>query len=323
MREAAFIKQNKSRWEEFERIVKDQQPASPDRLGELFIQVTDDLSFARTQYPESRVTQYLNTLASRVHLKIYKNKREEAGRFARFWKRDVPLAIYEARKPLLYSFVVFTVTMIIGAVSTLHDDTFVRLILGDGYVNMTLENIEQGNPTAVYGNSSAAQMFLRITWNNVRVSFIVFVAGLFTSLGTGLLLLHNGIVIGSFIAFFYQQNQLSHALPVIMLHGTIELSSLVVAGAAGFVMGNGLLFPGTYSRLASFMIAARKGLVMIIGLSPFFVIAGFIESFITRHAFMHWAIKAMIIALSALLMIYYFVIYPRVVVRKHGRQKDH
>ncbi len=321
MKEAAFVKQNKARWEAFEKVALEQETASPDRLADLFIQVTDDLSFARTQYPESRVTTYLNGLAGKIRLQIYQNRREDRNRFVMFWKEDVPLAVYAARKPLFYSFVVFMVAMAIGAISAIYDDSFVRLILSDGYVNMTLENIRNGNPTAVYGNMDQRLMFLLITWNNIKVSFWVFAAGVFTALGSGMLVFQNGVMVGSFITFFYQENQLSQALPVIMLHGTIELSSIVIAGAAGFVLGNGLLFPGTYSRLVSFKRGASVGLKIVIGLMPFFVIAGFIESFITRYGFMHWSIKAVIIALSAVLMIYYFVIYPHILIRKNGKHK--
>jgi ABC-type uncharacterized transport system permease subunit len=103
-----------------------------------------------------------------------------------------------------------------------------------------------------------------------------------------------------------------------MLHGTIELSAIVIAGAAGFVMGNSLIFPGTYSRLESFKQGAMKGMKIMVGLVPFFVLAGFIESFITRYEFMHWSIKVMIILASTLLMIYYFVIYPTLL-KKHGK----
>jgi len=311
MRESAFIQRNKPRWEEFEKIVKDQQHAAPDKLAELFIQVTDDLSFARTQYPKSRVTQYLNSLASKVHGEIYKNKREEANRFVTFWKREVPTAMYEARKPLLYAFIIFIVAGIMGGVSVLYDQTFVRLIMSDAYVNMTLENIKSGNPTDVYASQSELMMFFFITWNNILVSFRVFVFGVFASLGTGFYLFYNGLMVGTFIMFFYQESQLSQALPVIMLHGTIELSSIVIAAAAGFTMGNSLLFPGTYSRLSSFKAGAVKGLKIVMGLVPFFIMAGFIESFVTRHAFMHWSFKIIIIGASTLLMIWYFVIYPK------------
>lgn len=310
MKEAAFIRQNKKRWEEFEKVVKQRGQAQPDRLAELFIQVTDDLSFARTQYPESRTTRYLNGLAGMVHLEIYKNKKEDKNRFLSFWKEELPRVMYEARKPLLYALLIFLAAGAIGAISTMYDDTFVRLILSDAYVNMTLENIKQGNPTAVYSTSDELSMFFFITWNNIFVSFRVFVFGVFASLGTAVFLLYNGIMVGTFIMFFFQEQQLGQAFPVIMLHGTIELSSIVIAGAAGFVMGNGLLFPGTYSRIESFKKSAVKGLKIVMGLVPFFVIAGFIESFITRYAFMPMSIKVLIIGLSAVLMIYYFVIYP-------------
>ena len=318
MKEAAFIKQNKTRWQEFEKVVKHQRQAQPDKLAELFIQVTDDLSFARTQYPESRTTQYLNSLASKVHLEIYKNKREDTNRFVTFWKYELPEVIYDSRKPLRYALIIFLVSGVIGALSTIYDDTFVRLILGDGYVNMTLENIEGGNPTKVYSTWDEVNMFFMITWNNVQVSFMVFVMGVFASIGTGYHLFSNGVMVGTFIAFFYQQEQLAHALPVIMLHGTIELSSIVIAGGAGFVMGNSLMFPKTYSRLTSFKYGAVKGLKIIMGLVPFFILAGFIESFITRHAFMHWGLKTLVISLSAILMIYYFVIYP-ILLKRNGK----
>src|SRR5690606_30649428 len=142
------------------------------------------------------------------------------------------------------------------------------------YVNMVVEDINAGNRAAVYSTSDELSMFFFITWNNVFVSFRVFVFGVFASMGTAIFLIYNGIMVGTFIMFFFQEQQLSHAFPVIMLHGTIELSSIVIAGAAGFVMGNSLLFPGTYSRLESFKKGAVKGLKIVMGLVPFFVVAG-------------------------------------------------
>ncbi|GAB1446074.1 stage II sporulation protein M [Flammeovirgaceae bacterium] len=310
MREANFIRQNKPRWEEFEKIVSRQKQASPDKLAALFIQITDDLSFSHTQYPNSRTTQYLNALAGKIHLEIYKNKREDKNRLITFWKEELPLIMYEVRKPLFYSFLIFMIAGVIGIVSTAYDDTFVRLILGDGYVNMTLENIKNGNPTQVYSGAGPIEMFFQITLNNILVSFKVFVYGVFASIGTGFYLFYNGLMVGTFIMFFFQERELVQALPVIMLHGTVELSSIVIAAAAGFTMGNSILFPGTYSRLASFKMGALKGLKIVVGLVPFFIIAGFTESFVTRFAFMHWSLKAIIIGVSAFLMVFYFIIYP-------------
>lgn len=317
MRESAFIQRNKPRWEEFEKVVNAPQRAQPDRLAELFIQITDDLSFARTKYPESRTTQYLNALASRVHGEIYRTQKEERNRFVYFWKYEVPEALYVMRKQLFYALVIFLIAAAIGVVSVINDQTFIRLILGDAYVNMTLENIRSGNPTGVYQSMGQLQMFFMITINNIMVSLRVFVFGFFGSLGTAFFLFSNALMVGSFVTFFYQKSQLAEALPVIMLHGTIELSSIVIAAAAGFTLGNSILFPGTYSRLQSFKVGAIRGLKVVIGLIPFFVLAGFIEAFVTRYAEMHWALKSAIIISSAVLMIWYFIIYPQQL-RKHG-----
>src|SRR5690606_41768770 len=210
-----------------------------------------------------------------------------------------------------YSFIIFVTAGLIGTVSALYDDTFVRLIFGDRYVNLTLENIREGKPTGIYDGDSAWDMFLRITLNNVMVSFRVFIVGIFTSIVSGLMLFYNGVMLGAFFTMFYNERVLVEAVPVVMLHGTIELSAIVVAGAAGIVMGNGILFPGTYSRFESFRRGAFKGLEIVLGLLPFFIVAGFIESFITRYADMHWSFKLVILLGSAFVMMYYFVIYPR------------
>ena len=310
MREAAFVKQNLEQWQEFEKLLENEKAVGPDRLAEIFIQVTDDLSFSRTQYPKSDTTQYLNNLASKIHLEIYKNKKEDKKRFIAFWKYELPFLFKNAHRQLFYAFSIFTVAILIGVTSVANDENFIRLILGDGYVNMTLENIEKGNPLAVYGKTNEADMFFAITFNNIRVSFTAFAAGLLLSIGTGFILFQNGLMVGAFFTFLGQKGLLADSLLIVMLHGTLELSAIVIAGAAGFVMGNSILFPGTYSRLESFKIGAKKGLKIIMGLMPIFIVAGFIESFVTRYTFMPWPIKLVIVVISAIFIIYYFIVYP-------------
>ena len=95
-----------------------------------------------------------------------------------------------------------------------------------------------------------------------------------------------------------------------MLHGTLELSSIVVAGAAGLAMGNGWLFPGTYSRLVSFQRGAKRGMKIIVGTVPLFIVAGFIESFVTRHTEINNYVRLSIILLSFVFIIFYFIYLP-------------
>lgn len=310
MKEAVFVRQNIDKWKEFEDSLSSNKNIEPDKLADLFIQITDDLSFARTQYPKSDTTIYLNQVASKIHGEIYKNKREDKNRFITFWKYELPQLFYSAHKQLLYAFIIFTVAALIGCVSALNDETFARLILGDDYVNMTLENIKNGNPLAVYGKSGETDMFFMITFNNIRVSFMAFAAGILLSIGTAYLLFSNGLMVGAFLTFLAKEGYLAHSLLVVMLHGTLELSAIVIAGSAGFLMGNSILFPKTYSRIESFKKGAKNGIKIIVGLIPVFIMAGFIESFFTRYTMMHWSIKLFFIGLSAAFIIYYFIIYP-------------
>ncbi|MCK5371735.1 MAG: stage II sporulation protein M, partial [Cyclobacteriaceae bacterium] len=247
---------------------------------------------------------------SDIHLSIYKNKKEESSRFINFWKYELPQVMSESLKYVLISFIIFTVSGIIGALSAAHDDTFVRLIMGDQYVNETLSNIDKGDPMAVYKQMGQTEMFLGITINNIRVSFIVFIAGIFTSIAAGYLLFSNGIMLGAFQYFFYQKGLLMTSVLTIWIHGTLEISAIIIAGAAGIIMGNGLLFPGTYSRLQSFKNGAKKGLKMVIGLVPVFIMAGFLEGFVTRMTGIPDLFKIAIILGSAIFIFIYFIFIP-------------
>ena len=318
MREAAFVKQNVKKWEQFEELLQGSS-TDPDKLSDLFIQVTDDLAFANTQYPDSRTYAYLNGLASKIHAQIYKNKNEDRKRFVYFWKTEVPLVVRKSHTKLLYAFIIFAVSVIIGIVSQNMETDFVRIILGDNYVNMTLENIEKGDVLAVYGRGGQMDSFFAITFNNVKVSFFAFAAGLLVSLGTGYLLFQNGIMVGCFFTFLGQQGYLNEAFKVVMLHGTLELSAIVLAGGAGFVMGNSILFPGTYSRMASFKRGAIEGLKIVMGLMPVFILAGFIEGFFTRFTNMPIVISLFVITGSAAFIIYYYILYPIKVANAHKK----
>ena len=311
MKEVQFIKNNSERWREVELFLsKKTSFQDPDRLAELFIQLTDDLSYSKTFYQDSKTTQYLNSLTSKIHQSVYKNKKEKGSRIISFWKYELPEIFFLRRKELLISFIVFFVAIVIGIISSAGDTGFVRLILGDSYVNMTLENIDQGDPLAVYKKMNGVDMFMGITFNNIRVSFYAFMSGLLLSIGTVLLLLYNGIMLGTFHHFFFERNLLFESLSIIWIHGTIEISSIIIAGAAGLIIGNSILFPKTYSRRQSFIIAAKEGVKIIVGLIPLFILAGFLESFVTRYTKMPLFINLTIILSSLIFIIWYVIIYP-------------
>ncbi len=311
MREITFLKQNSGKWKQIESHVRGDQHLHPDLLADFFVQLTDDLSYAKTFYPKSNTAKYLNNLTATVHQKLYRNKREGTGRLLSFFRTEYPAVVGRYHKELLASFLILTIAALIGWISTVYDDTFVRLILGDTYVNMTLENIKQNDPMAVYKKMHEVDMFLGITFNNTRVAFMAFAWGVLLSFGTAWILFQNGIMLGAFHAFFFQQGVLPEALRTVWIHGTLEISAIIMAGAAGLVMGNSLLFPGTFARKDSFRRGASHGSKMMFGMIPVFIVAGFLEGFITRHTEMPDWLSLAIISASALFVVAYWVVIPR------------
>src|SRR5690606_22974265 len=155
---AAFIKQNKEKWLEFEKSLYKTSEKKPERLAELFIQINNDLAYAQTYYPKSNVIKYLNAIAVTAYHKIYGQKKKDLG-MASFWNFEIPMIMYQYRKYFYFSFAIFLLMVIIGAFSAHYEPEFVRSILGDRYVNMTKQNIENGDPLAVYNNETQFEDF--------------------------------------------------------------------------------------------------------------------------------------------------------------------
>lgn len=310
MREAAFLKKNKDKWLLFEAVLDGKKDIEPDKLSDLYLEITDDLSYASSFYPKSNTSLFLNALAVKAHQKIYKSKKESKNRFISFFKTECPLLFYNYQKQLAIAFLVFVLFTIAGAYSASQDGDFMRLILGDSYVNETLENIEKGTPMAIYSQAGASKMFLMITLNNIKVALSTFILGILFCIGSLYLLMQNGIMLGSFVYFFSEKQLLWESSRTIWIHGTIEISVIIVAGCAGLVLGSGLLFPKTFSRVNAFKKSAKDGLKIMLSTIPFFIIAGFLEGFVTRHTEMPDWLALFIIISSLALIIFYYVIYP-------------
>ena len=317
MREVAFIKQNKEKWLDFEQAIFGKSIKNPDEMASLYIHLVNDLSYAQTYYPKSKTVVYLNYLASQIYQKIYKTKREEKNRFVYFYKTEVPLLVYQYKRYLLYAFVLFFACVGIGIISAKYDDNFVRLILGDYYVNMTLDNIKDGNPVAVYKSGSNWGSFIGITLNNLFVGLRCYIYGIFGGIGTFWVLIQNCIMLGSFQYFFYQQGVFWESVQGIWFHGSMEIFAIVIESACGFILGASILFPRTFSRLNSFKIGFKDSLKIFLGTVPFTIAAGILEGFVTRYSLEmpNW-LNVFIILSTLSLISFYFLIYPTIVHKK-------
>ena len=323
MREALFIKRNAKKWTEYQ-----QQPAKdPDEQAERFITLLDDLAYSQTHYPQSKVTRWINGIATGIYQKIYQNKKEKYSRLISFWSTELPLIIKKHHRVLLFSVIFFFLCMALGVVSGAKDNEFVKAILGDDYVSMTEENISKGDPFGVYRDDDKFTMFVRIAFNNIQVSFKACLFGILFGIGTIYILFYNGVMVGAFEYLFIGKGLGLKSLMVIWIHGTLEIWSIILAGAAGLIIGSGILFPGTYSRMQSFKTSVKEAIKILLSLIPFFIAAAFLESYVTyqmsntfsvnsKPAGMPLWISISILLLSLSVVLFYFVFLPNRVYKK-------
>lgn len=313
MKEKDFIKQNQEKWKNFE--AKSINP-KPDTLAENFTQITADLSYSRTYYPHRSIKLYLNEKASNFFIDIYKSRSSSFRSFVNFWRYEVPCISYLHRFELYIALLVFTVGFLIGVFSFYKDPDFASYMLGPDYIAMTEENIKNGDPMGVYKQGDRFEMFFRIAINNLQVSFFVFILGLFWGIGSLLDMFWESIRLACFMFFFIKRDVGFNSFTSIFMHGAIEISSLIITGAAGFIMGKGLLFPGNYGRFQSFQMSAKRGIKIILSLMPFFLFAAFIEGYITRLTNISPILRLVFVLLCFVFVAFYFFIYPRFVVKK-------
>lgn len=321
MKEIVFVHENSPKWKDFENKLNDAEDKVSEDISKLYIQVTDDLAYANTYFPGTETSAYLNQLALKVHQHVYTTKREKKNIVVTFWKYSFPALVYKYRRLVLYSALIFLTGMLIGALSSKYDNTFVRLIMGDRYMDLTESNIEKNDPFAIYKTMNQSDMFFRIAANNIRVGILCFVAGILLIIGSGYIMLSNGIMLGTFHYFWFENGFFELSLRTVFLHGTLEIFSIIITGAAGILIGHSFLFPGTYKRIESLKKGSRDAVKIVVGTIPLFIIAAIIESFVTRHYQMPLWLSIGIIAASTLFIVYYFFVYPRYLTNNnYGKQ---
>lgn len=282
MKESKFVGKNTEKWQRFESMQKDLS-SDPEALSNLYLDITDDLGYAQTYYKRRTIRVYLNQLAQRVFIGVNKYQKSSLRSTIDFWTIDLPLEIYRARNYMLFALVSFLAYIALGWISSSIYPEFTASILGQGYIDMTTENIAKGNPLGVYENMSSFQMFILITGNNLMVSILLFFAGILFTLGTQFVLFGNGVMLGAFQHMFYKKGLLITSFLGIWIHGAFEISSIALAAGAGITAGAGWLFPGSFSRVQAFKSSFSRGAKIMLSILPFIVLAGYLESYVTRN----------------------------------------
>jgi uncharacterized membrane protein SpoIIM required for sporulation len=123
-------------------------------------------------------------------------------------------------------------------------------------------------------------------------------------------------MLGVFEHLFFKHGLGLQSILVVFIHGTLEISAIVVSGMAGLVLGNSILFPKTFTRAQSIRYGVKDGVKIMVGLIPVFTVAAFFEGFVTRHTDMPLVISISILLASLSFVVFYYIYYPAVVMRR-------
>jgi uncharacterized membrane protein SpoIIM required for sporulation len=321
MREARFIKKNVDKWNQYQH----QETKDPDEMADRFITLLDDLSYAKTFYPQSKVTRWINGIAAGIYQSIYQNQKHRYSRIWLFWKYELPLLFRRYHRTVLFTFILFASFVTIGVISSASDPNYAADFFNhnvqQGYYDDTISRIQRGDPFGVYKDNNPFSMFVHIAYNNISVAFKSVIFGVLFGIGTMILMWTNGLMLGCFQYIFFSQGLGWQSVMVIWIHGTIEISSVVIASCAGLILGFGWLLPGTYTRKQSFLKSAKDAMKICVSLVPFFIVAAFFESYVTHlmsNTFQKDShdiglpvpVSIIILGGSFFLIVWYFVLYP-------------
>ncbi len=246
-------------------------------LGLLYRQTASDLATVREDITSRPLASYLNQLLARAHNSIYMGKRPRWSRIADFYLNTYPRIFRETFPLVLVAALIFAASGIAGAVVTLRDPGFAHQVLGPQMIE-TIEKREMWTHSILAVKPIAAS---GIMTNNLTVGFMMFAAGITAGVGTVVMLITNGLLMGVLAVATARAGMAMQLWEFVAPHGVLELPAIFIAAGAGMELARGLLFPGILSRKNSLVRAGNRGAKLLLGTIPLLVVAGVIEAFIS------------------------------------------
>ena len=307
-----FLTERRSAWQQLESLLTqtktDIRRLSPQELadlGRLYRATTSDLALAQRDFPNQRVTHYLNGLVSRAHAQIYQEEPLRRQALVHFYRRDFPL-LYRAFLPYTsLCFGVFLIGAMIAFFVTWRSPDAIYVFAGDGIAGL-VEQVEAGKMWTEIAPTerSAASSF--ILTNNIRVMFLTFAGGMTAGLLTFWVILSNGLNIGAIFGLLQAHGMSGDLAEFVVAHGFIELSVIFLAGGCGLYMGDALIRPGLLTRRTALIQRSRQSVQLILGCVPLLILAGVIEGFISPSG-LPWPVKLAVGLLTGVLLHYYWL----------------
>lgn len=285
----AFMATRRDRWAELEAMLqrsrrgrlRDTPAADLERFGALSREAASDLAIARRDFPDDDVATYLNDLCARAHPLLYRSPPLRPRDLVRWFAIGIPRAFRERRLYVLLSLGLLIGGAIAGWLAVeLRPDLRASLIPQSGF-----DQLARGQVSAL---PSAPLLGTVIITNNIKVAAVCFLGGALVGLPTVFILAANGWMLGTIAAAVHQGGYDLAFWSLIVPHGVLELSIIVIAGATGLYVGDSILRPGLLRRGEAFSRAALSSLGLAAGSASLLIVSGILEAYVSPSALPEW-----------------------------------
>lgn len=266
--------------------LKSLEPQELRELARLYRSTSSDLSLARArQRPD--LAAYLNQLVGRAHAQVYSRPPRRKVRLGEFFGVTVPRTFKHCLPYWLFSVAILVIGSVIGYAATASNPAWAEILVGRG-MRAAMESFLSGQtPAGEYFQGTAGTLgaggglsgFLMT--NNIQVALMCFAFGISAGVGTFYVLARNALMLGSALGLGAFHGKLLLMAAVVAPHGVVEISAVVIAGAAGLRLGYALINPGDMLRQDALKIAAREAVQLALGTVPMFIFAGLVEGLIS------------------------------------------
>jgi uncharacterized membrane protein SpoIIM required for sporulation len=284
-----FVAARAERWASLEAMLRrgrrgrlrDIPAAELESFGALYRQAASDLAIARRDFPHTDLAVYLNDLCARAHPMLYRSPPFRAGDLARWFAVGIPRAFRARRGYVLVSLALLLVGAIAGWLAVdLRPDLRASLVPQSGF-----DQLARGQVSSL---PSAPLLGTVIITNNIKVAAVCFLGGALAGLPTAFILATNGWMLGTIAAAVHEGGYDLAFWSLILPHGVLELSIIVIAGATGLCIGDSILRPGLLRRGEAFSRAALGSLGLAAGLASLLVVSGILEAYVSPSALPAW-----------------------------------
>lgn len=280
----SYIARNQGSWDRLadltrraRRSVAKLEPGELEELLALYQRTSSQLSYARTTYREPALTARLTRLVASANGVIYGKRARSLRVVTDFFRISFPAAVWHQRRPIVAATLLFVVPAVLIGVWLLNDPVAMDASASPSYRQTFVEDrFEQ-----YYSEKPSALFFTEVTTNNIRVGFLAFALGSLLCLPGALILVVNAVYLGTAASWMISEGDALRFWGLILPHGALEITAIVIAGGAGLALGWAIIAPGDRTRVDAIAEEGRRAVVIVLGLMATFTAAGLIEGFVT------------------------------------------